>query len=82
MAEIVVRHQSMLAARRMPRGFGAMPVTNEQRELLERLALDIFADMTNAGQTFQAALAAVYFSGMQHAIETDVCTGKSGGDVE
>lgn len=71
----------MLGQQRTPRGFGVMPVTDEQREMLERLAVEIFTDMTNAGHTFQAALLAVYFSGVQHAVETSVCDVQSGLDV-
>ena len=67
--EIHPQHSSMLGRRRMPSGFGEQICTADQRELLERLALEIFASMVNNGQTFQAALAAVYFSGIQHAAE-------------
>lgn len=60
----------MVGRNRVPIGFGTMPVSDEQREMLERLSLSIFADMSNSGHAFQAALAAVYFSGMQHALES------------
>lgn len=44
-----------------------------QREFIEAHALEIFADMTNGGCTFQQALAAVYLSGLSaaaHALKT------------
>lgn len=44
-------------------------VTYEQGEALERIALGIFTDMTNAGATFQESLAAIYLSGLHHAVE-------------
>lgn len=36
------------------------------RVALTEVALSIWADCTNAGQPFQAALLAVYLSGLQH----------------
>lgn len=55
------------------RAFGmvSVPVTNEQRETIERIALDIFTDMSNAGAPFQQTLAAIYLSGLKHAIELE-----------
>jgi hypothetical protein len=44
--------------------------TAEQSELLEREALSIFVDMSNAGWPFQKALAAIYLTGMHVAAET------------
>jgi hypothetical protein len=40
----------------------------EEVATLERVALEIFADMSNAGQPFQKTLSAIYLSGMQHAL--------------
>jgi hypothetical protein len=45
-------------------------VTREQLETLERVAVTTFSDMVSAGHTFQAALAAVYYSGVVHTLET------------
>ena len=42
-------------------------VSPEVREFMEGVALGIFTDMVNSGSTFQAALAAVYVSGLQNA---------------
>lgn len=50
-------------------GYGAQEVTREQLEALERVAVTTFADMVSAGHTFQSALAAVYYSGVVHALE-------------
>ena len=38
-----------------------------EREV-ERVALDILADMSNAGWPLQKALAAIYFTGVQDAL--------------
>lgn len=62
-------HSSMIGRSREPSGFGSMVITPEQREALERVALETFTDMVNSGHTFQTALAAVYFSGTVHALE-------------
>jgi hypothetical protein len=43
--------------------------TTDQVECLQRVALDIFTDMTNAGYGFQQALASIYLSGLQHAAQ-------------
>lgn len=52
------------------RGYGTAEVTIEQKEVLERIAVTTFSDMVSAGHTFQSALAAVYYSGIVHALET------------
>jgi len=44
-------------------------MTHEQIAALQDMALSIFTDTVNAGHTFQAALSAIYLSGMQHATE-------------
>lgn len=62
-------HASMIGRCRVPTTIGTMDVTPEQREACERVAVETFTDMVNAGQTFQAALAAIYVSGMVHALE-------------
>jgi len=46
-----------------------MVITPEHREALESISLETFTDMVNNGHTFQASLAAVYFSGIIHALE-------------
>lgn len=51
-----------------PIGMDSMPVTNEQREVLERVCLDIFTDMVNAGAPLQEILSAVYMSGVHHTL--------------
>jgi len=57
-------------------------VTHEQGEALERIALGIFTDMTNAGATFQESLAAIYLSGLSHAIEAEKLRGKPAASAE
>lgn len=59
------------------RGFGAvrplnmerMPITPEQAEAVDEVALGVFADMANAGATFAESLRAIYMTGVQHALE-------------
>ena len=51
-----------------PAGLTHIEVSQEQVEALESVALDVFTDMTNSGATLQASLAAVYMTGIQHAL--------------
>lgn len=60
----VIRNQRL-----RPSGMAKIEVSPEQSEMLERIALEIFTDMTNAGATLQETLAAIYFSGLVHAEE-------------
>jgi hypothetical protein len=66
---IRLQHPSMRGKRRPPLGFGSQDVTFEQATALESVAVSTFADMVSNGHTFQAALAAVYYSGIVHALE-------------
>lgn len=53
-----------------PNGMTRLPgMTSEQIECVERIALDIFADMSNAGRPLRDALAAIYLSGAMHALD-------------
>jgi len=45
----------------------------DQIEAMDRIALGIFTDMTNAGRTFQETLSAIYLSGMSHAVSVLTC---------
>jgi hypothetical protein len=67
--QINIQHASMRGKRRPPYGFSSAPASIEQLETLERIAVETFASMVNNGNTFQAALAAVYVSGMMHSLE-------------
>jgi hypothetical protein len=51
-----------------PAGMDRASVTSEQREVLESIALGIFTDMTNSGCSLQETLAAIYLSGIKHAL--------------
>lgn len=51
-----------------PKDMDRLPTTPEQRELLHRIAMSIFADCTNVGVPFQDALVAVYLSGINHGV--------------
>jgi hypothetical protein len=67
--QIAIQHASMRGRRRAPLGFDSHEVTTEQMQALEGVAVSTFADMVSNGHTFQAALAAVYYSGVVHALE-------------
>lgn len=67
--EIHIQHSSMRGRRCEPSGFGSKEVTQEQLMVLEEVAVETFAKMVSAGHTFQAALAAIYYTGMVHALE-------------
>ena len=57
-------------ANQNPRGMSVARLgSREQREFIEREAIDIFITMTNGGCTFQQALAAIFLSGMNVAKE-------------
>jgi hypothetical protein len=57
-------------ARGLPRNMSRANLgSKEQREFIEREAIDIFTVMTNGGCTFQQALAAIFLSGMCAAKE-------------
>ena len=57
-------------AKQNPRGMSVARLgSREQREFIEREAIDIFTTMTNGGCTFQQALAATFLSGMSVAKE-------------
>lgn len=47
----------------------AQGMTAEQGAALQEMALSIFTDTVNAGHSFQAALSAVYLSGLHHGYE-------------
>lgn len=50
-----------------PSGMERLSCSREESEMLERTAIGIFTDMVNSGRSFQASLAAIYLSGLQHA---------------
>lgn len=54
--------------RRAPHNYGSHELDEDQMRLIQEQAIGVFADMTNAGFTFQEALAAVMFTGIHYAI--------------
>ena len=68
-AELWPIHSSKVVHCAKARNMSYKAMTSDTRETLERIALEIFTDMTNAGNTLQATLAAIYLSGLAHAIE-------------
>lgn len=68
-AQLHTAHSSARGKYLQPNGMTRMPgMTPEQIECVERIALDIFVDMSNAGRPLRDALAAVYLSGAMHAL--------------
>ena len=61
-------HFSLGGKSRHPHMMESINLPHEQIEAVERVALDIFADMSNAGWPLQKALAAIYFTGVQHTL--------------
>lgn len=54
--------------RMTPRNMDRLDCTPEQWELAQRISLSIYTDMSNNGFSLREALAAVYTSGLSHAI--------------
>lgn len=50
-----------------PKGMASMRIDDESRMAIERLVLEIFTDMSNAGCSLQQTLTAIYLTGMDHA---------------
>ena len=69
MAELCAQHTSMRDRWRTPRGMTRTTMPEDQREFLDNYAISIFTDCVNAGHTFQAALSAIYLSGLQNGLE-------------
>ena len=60
-------HRSIPLGGIRPRGMTRKPMSAEQVEFVQAMALGIFADVSNAGRSFADAIAAVYLSGIDHA---------------
>lgn len=44
-------------------------ITEEQSEAAQRIALSIFTDMSNNGFSLRETVAAIYLSGLSHAVD-------------
>lgn len=53
-----------MRSRRPPGDLSQLVLQPEQKEFLERQALDIFTLMVNSGQTFASSLAAILLTGL------------------
>jgi len=49
-----------------PPGLTSISLPRAERELMERVALDIWTAMVNQGRSMQDAILAVYLSGINH----------------
>lgn len=63
------QHRAARGRRISARGMSHMLVQPQHLALIEKISLEIFEDMVNAGHTFQEALSAIYFSGVRHTLE-------------
>ena len=68
MDQLHAPHQSARGRRLPMRDMDSLEVSSEHLRVLEEIALDVFTTMSNAGYSFSETLAAVYFSGIQHAL--------------
>lgn len=60
-------HNSVIRRGRItPNRMDRIAIPDEMREALTRITIAIFTDMSNANQSFQDALLAIYLSGLQH----------------
>lgn len=76
--QITVQHSSVRGKIIGPyTGYGKREVSHEQKAALEEVAVETFADMVSAGHTFQSALAAIYYTGIVHALETSAAADRS-----
>ena len=51
-----------------PRNMAIMEMSDEERVFIEKMALSIFADCSNAGRSFNECLTAILISGMDWGI--------------
>jgi len=54
--------------RMTPRDMDRADITGDQAEAAQRIGLSIFTDMSNNGFSLREALAAIYISGLSHAV--------------
>lgn len=52
--------------RRKPTDFNGIKLTDDQRELVSRLAVSTFTAMANNGHTFESCLSAIYLTGFEN----------------
>lgn len=57
-----------MAVRMPPRGMDRATATPEQIAAVQRIAIGVFTDMSNAGYSLRETLAAIYLTGAQNAI--------------
>jgi hypothetical protein len=73
------RHASVVGKPRPPRGFDRVVITHEQREAIQRIALDVFSACANAGLSLQEILAAVYLTGLENGASASGDASTAGG---
>lgn len=49
-----------------PRNMAVLDIEPEQHNVTQKVALEIFTDMVNAGASLQETVAAIYLSGLVH----------------
>lgn len=54
----------------LPKGMHRVEgMTRDQNDAVQRIALEIFCDMSNAGYPLAQIVAAIYVSGLEHAVK-------------
>lgn len=69
MADLHALHHSWIMQKQVscrPLDMETISISPLATEELTDVALDIFADMANAGRSFQSCVLAIYLSGLQH----------------
>lgn len=67
-AESLIETRPGQAIRMKPKGMDRASATPEQVAAIQRIALSIFTDMSNAGYSLRETLAAIYLTGAQNTI--------------
>jgi hypothetical protein len=61
-------HKSLVRHKRVPAGFAAIELPDEQAAVLEKIAIETFTMASNAGVPFTKALLALLLTGMDFGI--------------
>ena len=67
MSALTAPHRSLVGKRAQPKGLSSAMLPDDVRLFIETQALEIFTEMSNAGQPLSKTLAAIFLSGMNAA---------------
>ena len=57
-----------MSLRRTPLGMDKVAMPADQVAVMQKIALEVFTDMSNSGFSLRDTVAAIYLTGAQHAI--------------